>query len=104
MAKKFDQAHKLKICKRVVENKEPVAAVAREVGICSFYMDDSGRQIKNVRIIPDVPEESKKLRIVAYCGSVHPDRNNCAALRFLDLLLRSLRNLTKTIRIANCIE
>ncbi len=33
MAKNFDQAYKLEICKRVVENKESVAVVAREVGI-----------------------------------------------------------------------
>ena len=33
MAKNFDQAYKLEICKRVVENKESVAAIAREAGI-----------------------------------------------------------------------
>ncbi|ADY55696.1 transposase IS3/IS911 family protein [Syntrophobotulus glycolicus DSM 8271] len=33
MAKNFDQAYKLEICKRVVENRESVTAVAREVGI-----------------------------------------------------------------------
>lgn len=33
MAKNFDQAYKLEISKRVVENKESVAVIAREVGI-----------------------------------------------------------------------
>ncbi|WP_434510819.1 transposase [Desulfitobacterium sp. AusDCA] len=33
MAENFDQAYKLEICKRVVENKESVAVTARELGI-----------------------------------------------------------------------
>lgn len=33
MAKNYDQAYKLEICKRVVEGNESVATIARDVGL-----------------------------------------------------------------------
>lgn len=34
---------------------------------CPFYIDDEGTQMKNVRIIPAIPKDNKKLKVAAYC-------------------------------------
>lgn len=69
MAKNFDQAYKLEICKRVVENKESVAVVAREVGIhentiygwVARYRQNSSKPFVGSGHIKSEDEEMKRL-------------------------------------------
>lgn len=69
MAKNFDQAYKLEICKRVVENKESVAGVAREVGLhentvynwVSRYRQNSSKPFVGSGHVRAEDEEIKRL-------------------------------------------
>ena len=60
MAKNFDQAYKLEICKRVVENKESVAVGAREVGIHANTIYGWVQRFPPVdRVVNEMGEEGK---------------------------------------------
>lgn len=69
MARNFDQAYKLEICKRVAENKESVAVIAREVGIhentiygwVARYRHNSSKPFVGSRHVKAADEEQKRL-------------------------------------------